>query len=327
MVAASGDPATANAAREALDGGGGAVDAVVAGFLAAAGRRAGVLLAPVVALVSGVGVGARAFDGRAAQPGRGARRPRGLGEGESPSPAAEVAAPRSLAVLALLHASRGRMALPALARDGAAAAAAAGAAGRARIIEAFGRGGVLVLRDPALRAALLEAGGALAGGALSEADLDEARPDEAAARESSLAAAQVLRAPWDSGPGAAEVILAADSRGVVAALSFQPGEDVPLETVQLAMGRAAVAVRRSVARLAPGSVLPAPAPIALLVRRQDEGEGGRARTFFVAAGAPGAADIDLAALQRLSTAEILDRTALEPAEGAALLAVWTHSGR
>ncbi|MEJ7731622.1 MAG: hypothetical protein WKG00_20725 [Polyangiaceae bacterium] len=191
----------------------------------------------------------------------------------------------------------------------------------------FGRSGVLVLRDPALRAALLEAGGALAGGALSEADLDEARPDEAAAREGSISGAQVLRAPWDSGEGAAEVILAADTRGVVAALSFQPDEEVPLAAVQLGVGRTAVAVRRSVARLAPGSVLPAPAPIALLVRRQDAGDGARVRTFFVAAGAPGAADVDATALGRLSAAEILDRTVLEPAaEGGPLLAVWTASG-
>src|SRR5690606_10692291 len=69
------DPIAAEAAQQALDDGGRAADAAIAGFLAAAGAREAVLLAPTVALVGGLGAGTRLLDGRAVQPGAGAKRP------------------------------------------------------------------------------------------------------------------------------------------------------------------------------------------------------------------------------------------------------------
>ena len=156
--------------------------------------------------------------------------------------------------------------------------------------------------------------------------LDEARPDEAGAHEETVAGAQVLRAPWENGRGQADVILVADTRGVVAALAYQPSDEVPLPAVDLAVGRHAVAVRRGVARVAPGMVLPSPAPIALLVRREEGAE--RARTYFVAVGAPGARQVGDAALERLAAADLLDRAVAEAAgDDGPLLAVWTTSGR
>ena len=58
------------AAQHILAEAGTAADALIAGFFAAAGARPGVLFSPVQTLIAGPGVGARAFDGRARQPGR-----------------------------------------------------------------------------------------------------------------------------------------------------------------------------------------------------------------------------------------------------------------
>ena len=65
-AATASDASAASAARAALESSGSAIDAIVAGFFAAAGAQPDVLLAPAVALAAGVGVGARAFDAAAA---------------------------------------------------------------------------------------------------------------------------------------------------------------------------------------------------------------------------------------------------------------------
>jgi gamma-glutamyltranspeptidase/glutathione hydrolase len=313
------------AAQSVLDGGGGAVDAVLAGFLAAAGSTPGVLLSPAVMLVAGLGVGARAFDGRAAQPGLGAQRPRGYPDESELPPAAKVAAPRSLVMLALAHSYRGRTQLRTLARAGVASAESQGAQARAYLIRAFGDGGATVMRNVRLRAALLAAGGPIVGGALSPRDVEDARPAEADALVDQLGTAEALRAPWPCQPvRRAEVVVAADAYGVVAALACAPSEEVPLPDVELAVGADAVPVRRGVQRVAPGTPLPSPAPIALLLRPLvGEGEGAsQSGTYRLALGASSLAAIELDALRRLAEAPLLDRAALESVASDVLGVAW-----
>jgi methylmalonyl-CoA mutase cobalamin-binding domain/chain len=84
--------AAAQAAATDLLRAGNAVDAVVGAVLAVAAAEASVLLGPLSVLVAGRGAGARAFDGRVRQPGKGAPRPRGFKDGESIPDAARVGA-------------------------------------------------------------------------------------------------------------------------------------------------------------------------------------------------------------------------------------------
>ncbi|MCC6559544.1 MAG: hypothetical protein IT372_42040, partial [Polyangiaceae bacterium] len=297
------DVAAAEAACAALDSGGSAADALVAGFLGAAGARAEVLLAPAIAIAAGVGVGARAFDGRAAQPGRGAARPRGFIDAESVPGAARVAAPRTLPMLILLHGYLGRARLRDLARSGVAAAEQAGAARRAALLRQIGASGVMALRGRDVERALLAAGGSMAGGALTAEDLEGALPGEAEA----LATAEgdggaALRSPWPAGAESrpAEVIVACDARGAIAALAYAPAQaqgGVAVPELEVAFARDAVPVRRGIPRVTPGTALPAAAPIAIVQRA-----GG----FAVALGLPGETAIAPAALDGLGSGAALE---------------------
>jgi gamma-glutamyltranspeptidase/glutathione hydrolase len=289
------------AAQAVLDGGGGAVDAVIAGFLGAAGAHPGVLLAPAVALVAGFGSGGRVFDGRAAQPGRSAPRPRGFVDETSIPPAAHVAAPRSIAMLVLLSGYRGKATLGELCRAGVAAAEAKGDKARAGVLRRVGAAGVLALRAPEVASALLAVGGPVAGGTLTAADIEEAAPSQtdALVEERGISVFGVPFAPpegeedGDVGGGDAEAVVACDGRGVIAALSFVPARNgIPVPGLELTLGRHAVPVRRGVTRLAPGTVLPAPAPIAVAVA-----PGG----FAAAVGLPGQRRIDASLVAALGT--------------------------
>lgn len=306
------DPAAGEAARAALAAGGSAADAVIAGFLAAGGARPGVLLAPAVALVAGSGVGARAFDGRAAQPGRGAARPRGFVDVGSVPDAARVAVPRSLAMLSLLHGYVGRARLRDLARAGVTAAERAGAEARAELLRHVGAAGVAALQRRDVMRALVTVAGPVAGGTLTEQDLTDVLPADADALVTELdggpseeaGAADLpvtgLRPPWPVGAEArpAEAIVACDGRGVLAALAYAPADDgVPVPDLDLALGRDAVPVRRGVPRVAPGTLLPAAAPIAILLR-------GR---FAAAVALEGLASLDNGTVTALAHRLVLER--------------------
>ncbi|HYP88320.1 MAG TPA: hypothetical protein VEQ59_09200, partial [Polyangiaceae bacterium] len=76
-LARSNDALCEAAAGEVLARGSTAIDAVIAGYFAAAGAYPGVLFGSVTVLLGGTGSGDRAFDGRVRQPGRNAKRPRG----------------------------------------------------------------------------------------------------------------------------------------------------------------------------------------------------------------------------------------------------------
>ncbi len=320
--AAATDAAAAGPAQAALDAGGGAVDAIVAGFFAAAGAGPGVLLAPAVALVAGFGVGARAFDGRAAQPGRGAQRPRGFVNEASIPDAARVAAPRSLAMLMLAHGYRGRASLRDLAKPGVAAAEAAGAKARAALLRKVGAGGVLALRGAEVMSKLIAAFGPVSGGVLTAEDVEGSPPAEAEASAATIGEGlTVFSPPFAAGapggqPGAeAEAIVACDARGVIAALAYVPARGgVPVPDLDLTVGRDAVPVRRGVTRVAPGTLLSAPAPIAIAV-----GPAG----FAAAVGMPGRATVDAAALAEIAKGAAVEAALGERAEGRGAVAVVT----
>jgi hypothetical protein len=289
-LAAASQPIAAAAAQRLLDAGASAADAVVAGFFADAGRAADVLLAPAVAVVAGAGVGGRAFDGRAVQPGRGAARPRGVPGGAPVPPAARAAAPGSLAMLALLHAYRGRASLRDLVKPGVEAARAAGASARAELLERIGKTGVLALRSDDVTRPLLSAFGPAEGGMLTVEDLTEGVPVEATATKVPGVAGYAFVAPWSRSEAspqavACEVVVAADGRDGLAALAYEPvGDELAAPALELTMPRCAVPVLRGVTRVAPGTPLPASAPVAIATA----GTRSEAGPVWLAFGLPGA---------------------------------------
>jgi gamma-glutamyltranspeptidase/glutathione hydrolase len=265
------DPAAQKAAALTLEAHGTATDALIAGFFAAAGARAGVLLAPVQMLTAGPGVGPRAYDGRARQPGRGIPRPRGyLTEQDVPG-AARVAAPCSIAMLALAHAGDATLAFSRLVRRGVETAESAGSSARASALRRIAAKGAAALAE--LARPLVAVAGRAEGGALTAEDLALVRP--ASARPAVACDAKPGRAlyvvPWDAPPDEhrrQEIIVAGDARGVLGVLSYAPDDDgVPIPDLDLLAPRDAAAVRRGVPRLRPGQPLACPGPIALLADR------------------------------------------------------------
>lgn len=261
------------AASSALDGVGSAADAVIAGFLAHAGADPGVLLAPTVAIIAGVGAGARVIDGRTLQPGKGAPRPRGWkSEAEVPL-AARIGVPRSLGVMTLLHASRGKTSVSQLAKPAALAAENAGATARANLLRRFGASGQTALRSDEFVGALVAAAGPVVGGALTAEDLEAALPEDVPAKSTNVAGeTAVISLPWDAPMGRfaeTEVILASDGRGIVVALAYAParvGDGLSVPELGLVLAPNAHPVRRGIPRTKPGTPLDMPAPIAVTTR-------------------------------------------------------------
>ena len=281
--AATSEPRAEQALEQIVSSGGNAIDAVLGGFLAAAAARPGVLLGPVCAMVGGVGFGARLFDGRVCQPGREAARPRGFVEGDAIPDAARAAAPRSLATLALVHSYGAARPMSALSRPAITAAKKQQAPERAALLEAVSRQGALALVGSEALRALLRAAGPTAGGLLTEADLREARPGDEASSYVALAEGLELAAPFARGEATrrAEVIVAADGQGKVAALAFSPDDDgVAIPELGVTLARDAEPIRRGVPRVTPGTVRPMAGPLAI-ARRAGEG-------WFAALGVAGA---------------------------------------
>jgi gamma-glutamyltranspeptidase/glutathione hydrolase len=266
--AVASEPAAERAAAAILDEEGTAAEALIAGFLAASAARPGVLWSPLQVLIAGPGTFARAFDGRARQPGLGLPRPRGVMATASVPTAAHVAAPASLGALALLHAYDATISFQRLARPALEYAKGAGGAERRALLTKVARLGPQALRAPAVLRALLAVAGRTEGGLLSEKDLAEVRPESALPREVRLGGDRsALVVPWPS-PQAShrpvEVIVVADARGVLGVLGYAPDDDgVAVPELGLTLPRDAVVVRRGIPRVAPGEVLPAPAPLAI----------------------------------------------------------------
>lgn len=271
------EPTAEAAAAEHLTGGGRALDAALAGFFAAAGNDPGVLLGPATVLVAGVGVGARAFDGRVRQPGLGAKRPRGFGEQENVPDSARVGAPTALAAALIAHAYS-EASLRAVVRPGIVAAERANAEKRGRFLERVAQVGASVLLEATYRRGLLRVAAPSEGGLLTPKDLDAPQDLDVPAREALVGEGRFSVAPWAletppaepaSGRGAA--VLALDVQGTLAAVVYRVADrGVWVEELEMLAPFAAVPVRRGVPRVSPGARLPTPAPVAV---RWDEAQG------------------------------------------------------
>jgi gamma-glutamyltranspeptidase/glutathione hydrolase len=281
-------PAAQDGGEQLSADGGSAMDALIGAFLAAAASDEAVMFAPVIGLVAGVGAGARSIDGRGCQPGAGAKRPRGLLADDPIPVAARAAVPRSLAALALLHAYGGTRTLRVLARPALAIAKSRGADALQRFIASFIHHGPATLVESQVSRALCAAAGGAAGGLLGEADLRRARPGDDEALSTRHGDLELTSVPWAESPRherPAQVIVAADGRGLVGALAYCPDPDgvlVPELGVRLAGD--ATPVMRGVPRVTPGTPLAAPCPIAILSRPTDG--------WFAAFGAAGAPRLD-----------------------------------
>lgn len=268
-VATATDPEAAASAEELLAAKGSAADAVLAAYFRWAGAFKHGLFSPAVALVAGAGAGARAFDGRALQPGAGAQRPRGVPAGETPPVEARAAVPRAPHMALLLHAAHGRRPLREVVRPGVEAAKKAGAERRAALLSQIGEGAMQTLRREELSRSLLRIAGTNVGGQMTEQDLALATPADEPAKTQADGEARVLRCPWpsiESGRGELAVC-AVDSWGLAAALAVAPSDEAEaLAIAELEVQLPAVAepVLRGKSRALPRSVLPIGARIAIL---------------------------------------------------------------
>jgi hypothetical protein len=248
-----------------------AVAAVVAGFFAAAGTHADVLLGPMTLLVAGIGTGGRVFDGRLRQPGLGAKRPRGFVSEDVPI-ASRVALSTSVAAATVALAYDRRATLTAAARAGTRAAAAVNAPERARVLERVAEVGPAALAESSFVRPLLHLASPSQGGLLTPADFVAATDVVFAAEERSIRGTTTLEPPWSDlkaesvAPGGERhAVCAVDAEGVYAALAYErigSGLDVP--ALGLVAPLAATPVRRGTPRVTPGQRLPASAALVVL---------------------------------------------------------------
>ncbi len=262
----SNEPACEAAAGAELLQGGTALDAVLAGYFAAAGAYPCVLLGHVTLLLGGTGSGDRAFDGRVRQPGKNAKRPRGTLPGEQPPTAARVGVPCSVPALAVALGYGGQSSLGRLVQAGVAISRERGAERRAAVLQRVGEVGALALAEPEVSRALVRAFGAPMGGLLTPADF--ARPEalDAPALRVQPGARARLQAPWaeDGAPAFARgvAIAAVDLTGsFVAAVFDSQAEGASVEELELSAPLVATPTLRGVPRVAPGTPLLAPAPV------------------------------------------------------------------
>lgn len=307
-LARSNDPACEAAAGEELAKGASAVDAVLAGYFAAAGAYPAVLLGPVTLLVGGTGSGERAFDGRVRQPGKGAKRPRGTLPGEEPPMAARVGVPTSVPALAVALGYGGTATLARLVQSGVALARERGAERRAAVLARVGEVGALAFSEPELSRAMVRAFGAPNGGSLTPADFS--RPEQLDAQATRSEAR--LIAPWAAEATApflrGTTVSAIDVNGLFVAAAFecQP-EALYVDELELSAPLLAVPTLRGVARTAPGTPLPAPAPIWI-----DYDDAGGALELWAA---PGARDVAESGVRRLGIRRSASKRTVEGLEG------------
>src|SRR5450432_3804027 len=269
----SNDPLAEEAAQAQLGQGGSAVGAVLAGFFAAAGGYSGVLLSPLTVLVAGIGTGGRVFDGRLRQPGLGTKRPRGFLAEETVPVAARVAVPAGVAAAAVANAYDGGKSLGSLVKHGILRAERVGAEARAEVLARVRSVGQVALSEQSFMRPFLRLAGPSEGGLITPSDFANVSDVDHAATVRHVAGSDYLEAPWtetssqeplppELGIGAA--VCAVDVRGVFAAVAyFRPSDGLELEDLALLAPFIAVPTQRGVPRQAPGSALPAPAPIAV----------------------------------------------------------------
>jgi hypothetical protein len=261
----------------ALTAHGNALLAVLSGFFTAAGGHPGVLFSPVSLLVGGLGSGTFAYDGRARQPGREVKRPRGF-EGAPPL-VSQIAVPGSIAALAVACAFHPGTSLLAASRPGVSAAKSAGARQRAAMIDAVAGLGARFLSEPRLKRELLARFGPAEQGNWGTADLVAASDIQRVPLPSVTGEGESLTLPWQVDGaskdadvegatrrawGRAQNIVAVDASGLFVALSYRELPDLGhLEEFELSLPAFAVPVLRGVPRVTPGEALPTPADLYL----------------------------------------------------------------
>lgn len=265
-------PAAVDAAGEFLLDNGSAVGAVLSGFFADAGLRAGVLLGPLIVIVAGVGNGVRVFDGRLRQPGLGAKRPRGFTDAAMIPDAARVAVPHAISAAVVAHAYDRTGSFADVVKRGVREARQLGAEARADVLQGVQTQGARALSSPAVSRVLMQAAGVSEGGLLTAADLASVPNLDLMARPSPWLPSW-SEVPWASenqqvSAGPADVLCAVDKRGIFAGAVYRCALDgVVIDELGLQAPRAATPVMRGVPRLAPGNCLPAPAALAIQVER------------------------------------------------------------
>jgi gamma-glutamyltranspeptidase/glutathione hydrolase len=263
-LARSSDPVCEAVAGEELAKGATAIDAVLAGYFAAAGAYPGVLLGPVTLLLGGTGSGDRAFDGRVRQPGKNAKRPRGTLPGEEPPKASHVGVPCSVPALAVALGYGASATLARLVQGGVALARERGAERRAAVLQRVGEVGALAFSEPELSRALVRAFGAPNGGLVTPADF--AKPEGLHMPALRGDDGGMLTAPWAAEAKSAFVrgatVSAIDVNGLFVAAAFecQP-EALYVEELELSAPMLAAPTLRGVPRVAPGTPIAAPAPL------------------------------------------------------------------
>ncbi|HET7545571.1 MAG TPA: hypothetical protein VFK05_37145 [Polyangiaceae bacterium] len=303
-LALSNDPIAEEAAVAQLGQAGSAVGAVLAGFFAAAGGYSGVLLSPLTVLVAGIGTGGRAFDGRLRQPGLGTKRPRGFLPDEPIPAAARIAVPGAVAAAAVANAYDGAKSLGSLVKHGILRAERAGAEARAEVLGRVRSLGQVAFSEQGFARPFLRLAGPSEGGLVTPSDLTNVTDIDHAASTRSVAGSEFLEAPWAEASlnatlpkelGIGAVVCAVDVRGVFAAAAyFRPSDGLEIDDLALLAPYVAVPTQRGVPRQAPGSSLPAPAPIAVRCN-----EGG---VPVEVCAEPGACALDFANAPRLSIA-------------------------
>ncbi len=265
-LARSNDPAVEAVAMNELSRGGTAIDAVLAGYFAAAGANPGVLLGPVTLLLGGVGSGDRAFDGRVRQPGIGAKRPRGTLPGEEPPAQARVGIPCSVPALAVALGYGALSTLARLVQPGVAAARERGAERRAALLQRVGEVGALALAEPELSRALVRVFGAPNGGLVTPTDFARPTALDLPATRLARGDSELLVAPWAgqarAGFERGASVCAVDVNGLFVAAAFEcHGQGLFVDELELSAPLLAEPTWRGVPRLSPGAPLRSPAPL------------------------------------------------------------------
>ena len=259
-------PCMTEASGSALDAGGTAVDACIAGLFAAAGQEPAVLLGSMCLIVAGLGAGSHVFDGCVLQPGFGFRAPIGFSSASDIPPAARVPISSSVAMIAAAHVHDGHLTMASLAGYGVRVAKDQHAHARAKLIYNVGEAGVLALRGASFVHAMIDTGGRHLGGNVTPNDLAEARASLRAPLVSGgfVHPLGVRTVASDAPSFECVAIVACDSRGVLAAAhcAFDPygPEVVPYEVVA---SRFAIPIRKRKPHWRPGRPIRVPLPIGL----------------------------------------------------------------
>ncbi len=276
--ASVGASAEVEAATEELLGRGNAVDAVVAGVLAACAVSPGVLLGPVQILVGGAGSGLLAIDGRVRQPGIGAPRPRGFQTEDEIPDAARVGVPWLPAALSVAMATMGTATFNQVCSP---AIRMAKGTPREEVLRKIAGRGPRALEEHPLGLELLAAAGRPSGGLLTADDLASPRPEvQKAARveRKDSGSKVVFTLPWThledgrlSPPAHAVDVSRVRAVGAVdrnATFAFacwdDPADGLHVPALGLRAPFFAEPVRRGQTRTRPGAPRPAAGPLALV---------------------------------------------------------------